>query len=141
MSYSSYATIMFTAGLGIPVMATLNALLWKLISNLAGAVTILLMVAMSATAVALISTGGASLATVVSAPKYLFLGSYFVAFYMLSITAISPHFGIGNAVFFVLLSLLISAAAIDHSAVLGVNESLLTLLGQQALRLWYCGFG
>ena len=103
MSYSSYATIMLAAGLGIPVMAALNALLGKLIGNPAGAVIILLLVALSAAAVTLISTGGASLAAVVSAPKYLFLGGLFVAFYMLSITAISPHLGIGNAVFFVLI--------------------------------------
>jgi hypothetical protein len=88
---------------GYPERAT-----WEIDRNPTGAVIILLLVAMSATAVALISTGGASLAAVVSAPKYLFLGGFFVAFYMLSITAISPtaitpHFGIGNAVSFVLL--------------------------------------
>ena len=80
MSYSSYATIMLAAGLGIPVMAALNALLGKLIGNPAGAVIILLLVALSAAAVTLISTGGASLAAVVSAPKYLFLGGLFMAF-------------------------------------------------------------
>ena len=128
MSYSSYATIMLAAGLGIPVMAALNALLGKLISNPAGAVIILLLVALSAAAVTLISTGGASLAAVVSAPKYLFLGGLFVAFYMLSITAISPHFEVGNAVFFVLLGQLISAAAIDHFALFSADESPVTLL-------------
>ena len=128
MSYSSYATIMLAAGLGIPVMAALNALLGKVIGNPAGAVIILLLVALSAAAATLISTGGASLAAVISAPKYLFLGGLFVAFYMLSITAISPHFGVGNAVFFVLLGQLISAAAIDHFALFGANESPVTLL-------------
>jgi len=47
---------------------------------------------------------------------------------MLSITAISPHFGVGNAVFFVLLGQLISAAAIDHFALFGADESPVTLL-------------
>ncbi|MFZ8974113.1 MAG: DMT family transporter, partial [Pseudomonadales bacterium] len=37
------------------------------------------------------------------APRHLLLGGLFVAFYVLSITYIAPHFGIGNAVFFVLL--------------------------------------
>jgi transporter family-2 protein len=32
----------------------------------------------------------------------------------LSITYVAPRFGIGNAVFFVLLGQLVSAAAIDH---------------------------
>ena len=59
MSYSSCAVIMLTAGLGIPVMEVLNAALGKLISNPADAVIILLLVALSAAAVTLISTGGA----------------------------------------------------------------------------------
>ena len=50
---------MLTAGLGIPVMEVLNAALGKLISNPADAVIILLLVALSAAAVTLISTGGA----------------------------------------------------------------------------------
>ena len=41
MSYSTYAVIMLAAGLGIPVMAALNAALGKIIGNPAGAVVIL----------------------------------------------------------------------------------------------------
>jgi transporter family-2 protein len=49
-----------------------------------------------------------------SAPKYLFVAGAFVAFYVLSISFVAPHFGIGNAIFFVLLGQLLSAAIIDH---------------------------
>ena len=41
MSYSTYAVIMLAAGLGIPVMAALNAALGKIIGNPAGAVVML----------------------------------------------------------------------------------------------------
>jgi transporter family-2 protein len=46
-----------------------------------------------------------------------------VAFYVLSITWIAPTFGVGNAVFFVLLGQLISAAAIDHFGLMGARPA------------------
>jgi transporter family-2 protein len=42
---------------------------------------------------------------------------------VLSVTFIAPHFGVGNAVFFVLLGQLISAAAIDHFGLFGARVS------------------
>jgi len=45
----------------------------------------------------------------------------------LSITYIAPHFGVGNAVFFVLLGQLISAALIDHFGLFGARVSPLNL--------------
>jgi transporter family-2 protein len=44
-----------------------------------------------------------------------------VAFYVLTITWIAPTFGIGNAVFFVLLGQLVSAAVIDHFGLFGAQ--------------------
>jgi transporter family-2 protein len=44
-----------------------------------------------------------------------------VAFYVLTITWIAPTFGIGNAVFFVLLGQLVSAALIDHFGLFGAQ--------------------
>jgi transporter family-2 protein len=44
-----------------------------------------------------------------------------VAFYVLSITWIAPTFGVGNAVFFVLLGQLVSAAMIDHFGLFGAQ--------------------
>jgi transporter family-2 protein len=44
-----------------------------------------------------------------------------VAFYVLSITYIAPTFGVGNAVFFVLLGQLVSAAIIDHFGLFGAQ--------------------
>jgi len=56
-----------------------------------------------------------------SQPKHLFLAGVLIAFYVLSITFIAPTFGVGNAVFFVLLGQLISAAAIDHFGLFGAQ--------------------
>jgi hypothetical protein len=44
----------------------------------------------------------------------------------LSITTIAPKFGVGNAVFFVLVGQLVSAAVIDHLALFGSTGSPLT---------------
>ena len=67
-------------------------------------------------------TGPGEIMKLASAPKYLFLAGMLVAFYVLSITAIAPLFGVGNAIFFVLIGQLISAAAIDHFGFFGAQQ-------------------
>ena len=62
-----------------------------------------------------------------------------IAFYVLSITFIAPHFGIGNAVFFVLLGQLISAAAIDHFGLFGAQVSPLGLTRAGGIALMATG--
>ena len=62
---------------------------------------------------------------VAAAPKHLLLGGVLIAFYVLTVTYIAPHFGVGNAVFFVLLGQLISAAAIDHFGLFGAQATAL----------------
>lgn len=109
-----YALIMLIAGIGIPLLAALNASLGARIGSPAGAATLLFAVAFLSSLAVLLVTGPQALLRTPSVPKYLFLGGLLVTFYILSITWIAPHFGIGNAVFFVLLGQLISAAAIDH---------------------------
>jgi len=49
-----------------------------------------------------------------SAPLKNYLGGVLFIFYILAITALAPKFGLGNAVFFVLLGQLCSSAVIDH---------------------------
>ncbi len=128
MSNTSYALIMLVAGIGIPVLAALNASLGRVISAPAAASVVLFVVAfLTALAVALI-TGPQAIAKVAGAPKHLLLAGSLIAFYVLSITYIAPHFGVGNAVFFVLLGQLISAAAIDHFGLFGATQTPLTLI-------------
>ncbi len=118
-----YAIIMLVAGIGIPILAALNAALGARIGSPAVAATVLFAVAFGATAIVMLATGPQAMTKIASAPKHLLLAGLLVAFYVLSITHVAPHFGVGNAVFFVLLGQLVSAAAIDHFGLFGAQLS------------------
>ncbi|MBL4628365.1 MAG: DMT family transporter [Roseicyclus sp.] len=120
------ALIMFAAGIGIPLLAALNARLGANIGSPAAAATVLFIVALAAAAVTMVLTGSEPLRAIPSQPKHLLLAGLLVAFYVLSITYVAPTFGIGNAVFFVLLGQLASAAAIDHFGLFGAQVNSLT---------------
>jgi transporter family-2 protein len=123
-----YAAIMFLAGIGIPILAALNAALGRFIVSPIVAAAILFTIAgLFAWALAF-ATGLNPLKTVSQAPKHLFFAGVLIAFYVLSITFIAPKFGVGNAVFFVLLGQLVSAAAIDHFALFGAVQNSLNLV-------------
>lgn len=134
-----YALIMLIAGIGIPVLAALNAALGRTIGSPAAAATVLFVIAFFASLIVALITGPQAFARMGVAPKHLFLAGLLVAFYILSITFIAPHFGIGNAVFFVLLGQLISAAAIDHWGLFGANVSPLGLARAGGITLMAAG--
>lgn len=117
---------MLAAGIGIPVLAALNAPLGARIGSPAAAATCLFLVALPAAVAVTGLTGPKPLAALPGQPKHLFLAGLFVAFYVLSITYVAPHFGVGNAVFFVLLGQLLSAAIIDHFGMFGARISPVT---------------
>lgn len=110
---------MLLAGIGIPLLAALNAALGVRLGNPAAAAMILFLVALMASVLFCAFVGVQGLGKVTAAPRHLLLGGLLVAFYVLSVTYIAPRFGVGNAVFFVLLGQLISAAAIDHFGLFG----------------------
>ncbi|EEE38970.1 hypothetical protein RKLH11_2816 [Rhodobacteraceae bacterium KLH11] len=124
-----YAAIMLAAGIGVPILAALNAALGKMIGSPTTAAVILFAVAFATAAAALLLLpGGQAFAKAAQAPRHLFLAGVLIAFYVLSITHVAPHFGVGNAVFFVLLGQLISTAAIDHFGLFGAQVTPLTLM-------------
>ena len=139
MSYSFSASIMLAAGLGIPILASLNAALGQFIGSPVVAVIVLLGVAFLSICLISLTTNNFPVTKLIEAPKHLFIAGFFVVFYMLSVTAIAPHFGIGNAIFFVLLGQLISAAFIDHFALFGSSGSALTLTRATGLALMSLG--
>ena len=139
MSYSFSASIMLAAGLGIPILASLNAALGQFIGSPVVAVIVLLGVAFLSICLISLTTNNFPMTKLIEAPKHLFIAGFFVVFYMLSVTAIAPHFGIGNAIFFVLLGQLISAAFIDHFALFGSSGSVLTLTRATGLALMSLG--
>ncbi|NIZ15626.1 DMT family transporter [Phaeobacter sp. HF9A] len=125
---TQYALIMLAAGIGIPVLAALNARLGQLLGAPGAASVVLFAVAFAAALAFYALFGPKTLTQVAGAPKHLLLAGLLVAFYVLSITHVAPHFGVGNAVFFVLLGQLISAAAIDHFGLFGAQVSPITLM-------------
>ncbi|MEM9434516.1 MAG: DMT family transporter [Pseudomonadota bacterium] len=123
MSSSYNAIVMLAAGIGIPLLAALNAALGRELGSPAVASVILFAVALATAFAVSLVTGFEPLTRSAQAPKHLFLAGVLIAFYVLSITWIAPRFGIGNAVFFVLLGQLVSAAIIDHFALFGATQT------------------
>jgi transporter family-2 protein len=136
---AGYAAIMLLAGIGIPVLAALNAALGQRLGNPAAAAVCLFLVALIVTLAVLASTGFSALSNVAAQPRHLFLGGVLVAFYVLSITWIAPRFGVGNAVFFVLLGQLIAAAVIDHYGLFGARLTPLSITRAAGIALMAVG--
>jgi len=121
-----FAAIMLAAGIGIPLLAALNASLGARIGSPASAAVVLFAVAFAAAGAASVVTGARGFSAMGAQPAHLFAAGLLVAFYVLSITWVAPRFGVGNAVFFVLLGQLVSAAAIDHFGLFGARIAELT---------------
>ena len=135
-----YAAIMLLAGVGIPIMAVLNTQLGRGIGSPAAAATVLFTVALVATAIVMFLTSGpAPLRLIPAQPSYLLLAGFGVVFYVLSITWIAPRFGIGNAVFCVLLGQMIAATAIDHFGLFGAMVKPLSVLRASGVGLMVLG--
>ncbi len=123
-----YAALMLFAGVGIPVMAALNAGLGGKLQSPALAASILFVVAMVASlGYLLVFEGIPKSFSAPSTPFYFYFGGLFVVFYVLSVTWVAPRFGIGNAVSFVLLGQLLSMATIDQFGLMGAPQTSLSL--------------
>ncbi len=138
---TQHALIMLAAGFGIPILAALNARLGANIGSPAAAALILFVVALSATALVTFATGTEAVTRLPGQPWHLFLAGLLVAFYVLSITFVAPHFGVGNAVFFVLLGQLVSAALIDHYGMFGATQTPLSMVRAGGILVMALGVG
>lgn len=136
---AAYALTMFAAGIGIPTLAALNAALGQKIGSPATAAFILFIVAGLTTTVAMLVTGPGALKAIPAQPKHLLLAGVLIAFYVLTVTYIAPHFGVGNAVFFVLLGQLVAAASIDHFGLFGAQVTPLSLTRAGGIALMAAG--
>lgn len=135
-----YAAIMLTAGIGIPILAALNAQLGGRIGSPAAAAVVLFAVAFLGSVAVMAAAGGtASLSSVPGQPPKLFLAGLLVAFYVLSITWVAPRFGLGNAITCVLLGQLLSAAVIDQFGLFGAMVRQLTPMRLLGLGLMAAG--
>lgn len=122
-----YASVMLVAGVGIPVMATLNSGLGSKLQNPVFATVILFTTGSLLSGLYLLLSGHMPKSLPQQVPWYLFLGAPLILFYVLSATFIIPKFGVGNAISFVLLGQLISMAAIDHFKLFGAPHNPINL--------------
>lgn len=135
-----YALVMLAAGIGIPVLAALNAQLGARIGSPTAAATVLFAVGLvGALCAVVLFRGQGGFAQLPGQPKHLFLAGLLVCFYVLSVTFVAPRFGVGNAVFFVLLGQMLSAAAIDQFGLFGAMVRPLTLM--RGAGLGFMGLG
>jgi bacterial/archaeal transporter family-2 protein len=116
-----HAALMFAAGMGIPLLAGLNAALGQRMGSPIAAGAVLFAVALaSALAVLLVTGQGAALAKAPGQPPVLFLAGCLMVFYLLSITYVAPRLGLGNAIVFVLLGQIVSSTVIDATGMMGL---------------------
>lgn len=118
--------LMLAAGVGIPIMAAMNAGLGVRIQSPMSAVFVLCSVALLISAVLLTFSAKPSWNMMATAPPIFYVGGAFFVFYIATITISAPIIGLGNAVFYVLLGQILCAAAIDHYGLFGVSISAIT---------------
>ena len=121
---AAFAAIMLLTGIGIPILAALNAGLGIRLGHPMAASVILFAVALLIAVAGALWTGSMGQVRLsADTPFHFHLGGIFVAFYVIAVTFIAPRFGVGNAIFFVLVGQLISAATIDHFGLFGAMRS------------------
>ena len=116
-----HAALMFAAGMGVPLLAALNAALGQRLGSPIAAGAIMFAVAFACALAVLVVTGqGAALAKAPGQPPVLFMAGALMVFYLLSITFVAPRFGLGNAILFVLLGQIVSSTVIDATGLMGL---------------------
>jgi transporter family-2 protein len=126
-AFWSIAFLMLAAGVGIPIMATLNAGIGQQLQSPVAATVILFGVGLVLAGLALAFVGVPGVAQFRAVEPWRCLGAVLVVFYILAVTWAAPRIGVGNAIFFVLVGQLIAAAVIDHYGLWGAIKSALTL--------------
>lgn len=115
-----FAAVMLLTGIGIPILAALNGGLGlRLGSPMAASVILFGLALLIALTLSLLTGTAGHVRLSGDIPLAFYFGGVFVAFYVISVTFIAPRFGVGNAIFFVLVGQLLSAAAIDHFGLFG----------------------
>lgn len=126
-NHAGYAFLMLFAGMGIPIMAALNAGLGAKLQSPALAATILFLVGLIGSTIFLLAFEGVPNSRLnKEIPIYFYLGGLFVLFYVLSISWVAPRFGIGNAISFVLLGQLLAMITVDQFGLMGAQQTSLT---------------
>src|SRR2546430_1130231 len=117
--------LMFATGVGIPVMAAWNAKLGAELESPWAAAFILFVLGAIICGIAMLILGLPKHGWFGATPLY-YAGGLVVSFYILSITWTASRIGVANAVFFVLLGQIVTAALIDQFGLFGALRSSLT---------------
>ena len=122
-----YSVWAFVAGASIPVMAILNAGLGRTVGGPAPATFILFSIGLMASLLLLLpSFSLAHIAALREAPARFLLGGIIAALYIASVTALTPKFGVGNTVMFVVSAQVIASVPIDFWGLFGAPQKVVT---------------
>jgi bacterial/archaeal transporter family-2 protein len=141
MSTMTYAAWALAAGALIPLMAILNAGLARAAGGTAQATVLLFATGLAAALVFAAATAAPipSLQSLARAAPANYAGGLIVAFYILSITFLSPRFGVGNAILFAVTAQLLTSAVIDHFALAGATPRPVTVMRAVGLLIMVSG--
>jgi transporter family-2 protein len=120
------ASMMFAAGIGIPIFAAFNSGLSKQLGGPFAATAVTFGVGLLIALVLVVITGVPPRSAFTFETPHIWFGAVFMLFYATSVAFAAPRIGLGNAIFFVLLGQIVAAAAIDHFGWLGAIQSSLT---------------
>lgn len=135
-----YGAVMVAAGVGIPILAALNAQLGTRVGSAIAATVVLFGVAFCAARLMAVATGAlASVKLATAQPPFLLTGGVLIAGYVLSVTYVAPRFGLGNAILCVLRGQMACAAAIDQFGLLGAVRNTLSPRRAVGLALMIAG--
>ena len=136
-----YAALSTVAGVLIPIMASLSGALGRTLDNPWAASTIVITGAFATVLAVTLATGSAhvSLDLLRQARPLQLAAGMGIAFYLLSATWLTPRFGVGNFVMFVLAGQLIISAAIDQFGLFGAMRKPVDLLRVAGLAIMACG--
>jgi transporter family-2 protein len=117
-----FSSVVFAAGVGIPIMGAINAGLGTRLASPVFATVILMFVGFVLASLYMLLQGIPSLPAELP-PIHSFGGGFFVVFYVLAITTIAPKIGLGNAIFLVLIGQIVSTSVIDHYGLFGAIQT------------------
>ena len=112
-------SLVFVAGLGIPMMAAMSGQL-SMHLGLAKGLFVIFTIAFAVSGLYLMYVQGLKTDTIDSefslwsVPPVLYMAGLIVVFYMLAVSIVGPKIGIANTIMLVLLGQIISAIIIDH---------------------------
>jgi bacterial/archaeal transporter family-2 protein len=129
----------FAAGVLIPVMAASNGALTRLTGNPAPVMLSVFAVGLLATAAVTAVSGVKGATALMGAPPYLFCGGLIVAFYVLSVSVLTPRIGVVSTITMAVAGQILMSAVIDHFGLFGAAQKPVDLTRAAGLGLLLAG--